>query len=177
MYFLRTAYLHSELVYMAWQSILLWCCHHPPQLINLRVSFTCFFLVHLILGLSASSLVTLQSQLMCRLCKSFPPQKPHILLAVLLCIIYDHTHLKVDLHPAKTIHPEIIILVRIFECRIQILRAFVVTKNSGNAGKDYHHLTCDLIETFWDHSPQDQVVETPTSKSQMIDNTVVSDLV
>ena len=40
----------------------------------------------------------------------------------------------------------------------------------GDAGKDYHHLTCDLIETFQDHSPQDQVVETPTSKSQMIDN-------
>ena len=33
----------------------------------------------------------------------------------------------------------------------------------GNAGEDYHHLTCDLIETFQDHSPQDQVVETPTS--------------
>ena len=28
----------------------------------------------------ASSLVTLQSRLMCRLCKPFPPQKPHILL-------------------------------------------------------------------------------------------------
>ena len=99
-------------------------------LINLRVSFTCFFLVHLILGLglSASSLVTLQSRLMCRLCKPFPPQKPHILLVVLLCITYDHTHLKVNLHPAKTnaMHSEIIILVRIFECRIQILRAFVV---------------------------------------------------
>ena len=25
-----------------------------------------------------------------------------------------------------------------------------------------HHLTCDLIEAFQDHSPQDQVVETPT---------------
>ena len=50
----------------------------------------------------------------------FPPQKPHILLVVLLCITYDHTHLKVDMHPNKTIHPEIILLVRIFECRIQI---------------------------------------------------------
>ena len=49
------------------------------HLTNMQISF-CFFLVHLILGLSASSLVTLQSQLMCRLCKSFPPQKPHILL-------------------------------------------------------------------------------------------------
>ena len=48
---------------------------------------------------------------------------------------------------------------------------------SGHAGKDYHHLTCDLIETFRDHSSQDQVVETPTSKSQMIDITLVSDLV
>ena len=47
----------------------------------------------------------------------------------------------------------------------------------GNAGEDYHHLTCDLIETFQDHSPQDQVVETPTSKSQMIDDALVSDLV
>ena len=67
-------------------SILLWCCHHPPQLINLQVSFTSF-LVHLILGLSASSLVTLQSQLMCRLCKPFPPQKPHILL---FCVALYH---------------------------------------------------------------------------------------
>ena len=139
------------------------------HLVNLRVSFT-FFLEHLILGLSASSLVTLQSQLMCRLCKPFPPRKPHILLVVLLCITYDHTHLKVDMHPNKTIHPEIIILVRIFECRIQKLRAFICGTISGNAGKDYHHLTSDLIETFGDHSPQDQVVETPTSKSQMIDN-------
>ena len=100
-------------------------------------------------------------------------------LVVLLCITYDHTHLKVDMHPAKTnaIHPEIIILVGIFECRIQILRAFICGKMSGNAGKDYHHLTSDLIETtFQDHSPQDQVVETPTSKSQMIDNALVSDL-
>ena len=48
---------------------------------------------------------------------------------------------------------------------------------SGNAGSDYHHLTSDLIETIRDHSPQDQVVETPTSKSQMIDNALVSDLV
>ena len=48
---------------------------------------------------------------------------------------------------------------------------------SGNKGKDYHHLTSDLIETFQDHSPQDQVVETPTFKSQMIDNALVSDLV
>ena len=49
---------------------------------------------------------------------------------------------------------------------------------SGNAGNEYHHSTSDLIETtFQDHSPQDQVVETPTSKSQMIDNTLVSDLV
>ena len=48
---------------------------------------------------------------------------------------------------------------------------------SGNKGKDYHHLTCDLIETFRDHSPQDQVVETPTSNSQMIDDALVSDLV
>ena len=146
------------------------------HLINLQVSFT-IFLVHLILGLSASSLVTLQSRLMCRLCKPFPPQKPHILLVVLLHITYDHTHLEVDLHPNKTIHPEIIVLVRIFEGRIQIHWAFVVTTISGDAGKDYHHLTCDLIETFWDHSPQDQVVETPTSKSQMIDNALVSDLV
>ena len=85
---------------------------------------------------------------------------------MLLCITYDHTHLKVDMHPAKTIHPEIIILVRIFECRIQILRAFLVTTISGDTGSDYHHLTSDLIETtFRDHSPQDQVVETPTSKS------------
>ena len=113
----------------AWHdiSILLWCCHHPAHLINLQVSFTSF-LVHLILGLSASSLVTLQSRLMCYLCKPFPPQKPHILLVVLLRIIYDHTHLEVDMHPAKTnaMHPEIIVLVRIFECRIQKLRAFVV---------------------------------------------------
>ena len=116
------------------------------HLINLQVSFTSF-LLHLILGLSASSLVTLQSRLMCRLCKPFPPQKPHILLVVLLRITYDHTHLKVDLHPAKTIHPEIIILVRIFECRIQIHRAFICGTMSGDTGKDYHHLTCDLIET------------------------------
>ena len=48
---------------------------------------------------------------------------------------------------------------------------------SGDEGKDYHHLTSDLIETtFQDHSPQDQVVETPTSKSQMIDAALVSDL-
>ena len=45
----------------------------------------------------------------------------------------------------------------------------MVTTISGKEGKDYHHLTSDLIETFQDHSPQDQVVETPTSKSQMID--------
>ena len=58
-----------------------------------------------------------------------------------------------------------------FEGRIQILRAFVVTTISGDKVSDYHHLTCDLIETtFRDHSPQDQVVETPTSKSQMIDD-------
>jgi hypothetical protein len=65
----------------AWHdiSILLWCCHHSAQLINLQVSFICF-LVHLILGLSASSLVTLQLRLMYCLCKPFPPQKPHILL-------------------------------------------------------------------------------------------------
>ena len=135
------------------------------HLVNLRVSFT-FFLVHLILGLSASSLVTLQSRLMCCLCKPFPPQKPHISLVVLLRITYDQTHLKVDLHPAKTnaMHPEIIILVRIFECRIQILRAFICGTISGDAGKDYHHLTSDLIDTtFQDHSPQDQLVETPTS--------------
>ena len=118
------------------------------HLINLQVSFT-FFIVHIILGLSASSLVTLQSRLMCCLCKPFPRQKPHILLVVLLHITYDHTHLKVDMHPNKTIHPEIIILVRIFECRIQILRvAFVVTTISGNKEKDYHHSTSDLIETF-----------------------------
>ena len=120
------------------------------HLINLQVSFTSF-LVHLILVLSASSLVTLKSQLMCCLCKPFPPQKPHILLVVLLRITYDHTHLKVDMHPNKTnsMHPEIIILVRIFECRIQILIvAFVVTTISGNKEKDYHHLTSDLIETF-----------------------------
>ena len=118
------------------------------QLVNLQISFT-FFLVHLILGLSALSLVTLQSQLMFPLCKPFHPQKPHILLVVLLCITYDHTHLKVDMHPAKTnaMHPEIIILVRIFECRIQILRAFICGTISGNEGKDYHHLICDLIET------------------------------
>ena len=48
---------------------------------------------------------------------------------------------------------------------------------SGDAGKDYHYLTSDLIDTFQDHSLQDQVVETPTSKSQMIDNALVSDLV
>ena len=48
---------------------------------------------------------------------------------------------------------------------------------SGDAGKDYHHLTCDLIETIGVHSPQDQVVETPTSKSQMIEDDLVSDLV
>ena len=95
------------------------------HLINLQVSFTSF-LVHSILGLSASSLVTLQSQLMCRLCKPFPPQKPHILLVVLLCITYDHTHLKIDLYPTKTMYPEIIILDRIFVGRIQKLRAFVV---------------------------------------------------
>ena len=53
----------------------------------------------------------------------------------------------------------------------------MVTTISCNKGKDYHHSTSDLIETFRDHSPQDQVVETPTSKSQMIDNTLVSDLV
>ena len=100
-------------------------------------------------------------------------------IVVLLHITYDHTHLKVDLHPAKSnaMHPEIIVLVRIFESRIQILRAFVVTTISGDKGKDYHHLTSDLIETFQDHSPQDQVVETPTSKSQMIDNALVPDLV
>ena len=78
---------------------------HP---INLQVSFI-FFIVHLILGLSASSLVTLQSRLMCRLCKPFPPRKPHILLVVLLCITDDHTHLKVEMHPTKTMHPEIIL--------------------------------------------------------------------
>ena len=117
------------------------------HLINLQVSFT-FFLVHLILGLSASSLVILQSRLMCCLCKPFPPQKPHILLVVLLCITYDHTHLKVDMHPAKTMHPEIIIQVRIFECRIQIHRAFICGTISGDAGNDYHHLTSDLIETI-----------------------------
>ena len=48
---------------------------------------------------------------------------------------------------------------------------------SGDARNDYHHLTSDLIETIRDHSPQDQVVETPTSKSQMIDDALVSDLV
>ena len=82
-----------------------------------------------------------------------------------------------SMHPAKTIHPEIIILVRIFECRIQILTAFICGTMSGNKGKDYHHLTCGLIETFQDHSPQDQVAETPTSKSQMIDDALVSDIV
>ena len=97
-------------------------------------------------------------------------------LVVLLCITYDHTHLKVDLHPNKTIHPEIIILVRIFEGRLQILKAFMVTTISGNKEKDYHHLTSDLIETVRDHSPQDQVVETPTFKSQMIDDALVSDV-
>ena len=50
-------------------------------------------------------------------------------------------------------------------------------KEMAYVGKDDHHLTCDLIETFQDHSPQDQVVKTPTSKSQMIDNALVSDLV
>ena len=96
------------------------------HLINLQVSFTSF-LVNLILGLSASSLVTLQSQLMCCLCKPFPPQKPHILL-VLLCITYDHTHLEVDLHPAKTnsMQLEIIVLFRNLDGRIQKLWAFVV---------------------------------------------------
>ena len=49
------------------------------HIINLQVSFTSF-LVHLILGLSASSLVTLQLQLICHICKPFPPWKPHILL-------------------------------------------------------------------------------------------------
>ena len=85
----------------AWHDIpiLLWCCHHPP---NKPTSFLPSFLVHLILGLSAVSLVTLQSRLMCCLCKPFPPQKPHILLVVLLHITYDHTHLKVDMHPNKT---------------------------------------------------------------------------
>ena len=92
-------------------------------------------LVHLILRLSASSLVTLQSRLMCCLCKPFPPQKPHILLVVLLCITYDHTHLKVDMHPAKTIHPEILILVRIFECRIQKLRVAFVVQCQATQGK------------------------------------------
>ena len=54
----------------------------------------------------------------------------------------------------------------------------IFTTISGNKGKDYHHLTSDLIETtFRDHSPQDQVVETPTSKSQMINITLVSDVV
>ena len=87
----------------AWHriSILLWCYHHPPQLINLEVSIT-IFLVHLILRLSTSSLVTLQSQLMCCLCKPFPPQRPHIMLVVLLCITYDHSHLEVNMHPIKT---------------------------------------------------------------------------
>ena len=47
-------------------------------------------------------------------------------LVVLLHITYDHTHLEVDLHQAKTIHSVIIVLLRIFECRIQKLRAFVV---------------------------------------------------
>ena len=74
-------------------------------------------------------------------------------------------------------HPEIIILVRIFEGRIKIHRAFICGTMSGDEAKDYHHLTCDLIETIQDHSPQDQVVETPTSKSQMIDDALVSDLV
>ena len=74
-------------------------------------------------------------------------------------------------------HPEIIILVMIFEGRIQILRGFICGTMSGNEGNDSHHLTSDLIETFQDHSPQNQVVETPTSKSQMIDDAVVSDLV
>ena len=165
----------------AWHdiSILLWCYHHPPQLIILQVSFTSF-LVHLTLGLFASSLVTLQSQLMCCLCKPFPPQKPHILLA---CVALYHlgSYPLESRHASSqtnAMHPEIIILVRIFECRIQKLRAFVVTTISGDAGKDYHYLTCDLIEpTFWDHSSQDQVVETPASKSQMIDNALVSDLV
>ena len=54
----------------------------------------------------------------------------------------------------------------------------MVTTISGDEVKDYHHLTSDLIETtFQDHSPQDQVVETPTSKSQMINDALVSDLV
>ena len=47
---------------------------------------------------------------------------------------------------------------------------------SGNTGSDYHHLTSDLIETIPDHSPQDQVVETPTYKSQMIDDALVSEI-
>ena len=104
------------------------------QKIYLQVSFTSF-LVHLILGLSASSLVTLQLRLICRLCKPFPPQKPHILLVVLLCITYDHTHLEVDLHPANTIHPEIIILVRIFECRRQKIRVAFVVQFQAMQGK------------------------------------------
>ena len=74
-------------------------------------------------------------------------------------------------------HPEIIVQVKIFEGRIQNPCSFVVTTISGNKGKDYHHLTSDLIETSQDDSSQDQVVETPTSKSQMIDNALVSDLV
>ena len=140
-----------------------------------------FFLVHLILGLSASSLVTLQLRLMCHLCKPFPPQKPHILLVVLLCITYDHTHLKVDLHPAKTIQSTQRSKYWSGSLNAEYKHSehsFVVTTVSGDTGKDDHHLTCDLIETtFQDHSPQDQVVETPTSKSQMIDDALVSDLV
>ena len=42
--------------------------------------------------------------------------------------------------PCNAMHPEIIMLVRILEGRIQILRAFVVTTISGNKGKDYHYL-------------------------------------
>ena len=53
----------------------------------------------------------------------------------------------------------------------------MATTISGDAGKDYHHSTSDLIETFQDHSPQDQVVETTSSKSQIIDNALVSDVV
>ena len=99
---------------------------------------------------------------------------------MLLCITYDHTHLEVDLHPAKTMqynaprdHSTGYDLWKQNTNTLSICGHY----NSGNAGKDYHHLTCDLIETFQDHSPQDQVVETPTSKSQVIDDALVSDLV
>ena len=147
---------------------MLLCCHHPP---NKPTSFLHVILLYI--DIRIVCIITGHIKVLTHV----PPLQAvssteATYLVVLLCITYDHTHLKVDMHPAKTnaMHPEIMILVRIFECRIQKLRGFICGTTSGNAGKDYHHLTCDLIETFQGHSPQDQVVETPTSKSQMIDN-------